>query len=220
MKWESKNNAGQYEFNDLSGCRANNPYWNAPQNQAPLTKGRWYALDLKTKPITNAKIQGSLYQDILKIEEADGAPSSGTMPEPRANDEPPWLDEDPLFASKPELDQVPEDRPERPNNGIVVEGVVQGHLEKLAVNLCNAEAGGNPIEMWQLRTKRDLLFHELKQISIMPPHWCHEHEEPRRATKAGSYVHPFIDGDQQVFCTEKGLVDGTGKPLTGDPEGE
>jgi len=56
---------------------------------------------------------------------------------------------------------------------------------------------------------------------VQPEGWCFDHDVPRRVTKAGSYVHPFIDGDQQVFCTKAGLLDSTGKPITGDPvEGE
>ena len=130
-------------------------------------------------------------------------------------------DVDELFTGKPEPDRG---HAEKPNAGITVEGVVQGHLEKLAVDLLLGEqnqghiAIGAPIEMWQIREKRDLLFHELKQIPIQEPYWCHEHNSRRKQSPAGTYVHPHKDGDQAVFCTPDGLVDGTGAPANTESE--
>lgn len=108
-----------------------------------------------------------------------------------------------------------EPRTERPNTGIVVEGVVQGHLEKLATDLYNAERDiSEPIDYLRIRKIRDAFFHLVKEVPIAPEHWCYEHQAARRATKSGSYVHQL--GDQ--WCSEDGLYDTRGQPVTEEPK--
>jgi len=103
-----------------------------------------------------------------------------------------------------------------PNKGIVVEGVVQGHLEKLAVDLylgIHAQIGEAP-NYSLIREIRDGLYHQVKQQPIQPEHYCYEDEAPRQPTKAGTWVHPFGDG---LFCSEtRGLLDAQGNPVQGD----
>ena len=226
MKWESHKNAGQYQFNDLAGCRENNPYWNAPSNFETLTKGKWYSLYLKTKPIPNAKVQGSLYQDIVKIEEVSGpAITSAEYDSYRPPDED-WHNDAPTdedwdnMGGDPRA-QEPQGNAEKPNKGIVVEGVVQGHLEKLAVDLYTQlrREGWDenlPINFPYIREIRDAFFHHVKEHSIMPLHYCYPHEQTRERTPAGTWVHPVDIDDQTVFCTADGLKDGLGNPVGGE----
>ena len=73
--------------------------------------------------------------------------------------------------------------PENPDVSIKikVEGVVQGHLEKLAVDLYIAEGvdtfrnDGLP-DYLRIREIRDGFFHHVTEHSIMPQHWCYTHD--------------------------------------------
>lgn len=132
-------------------------------------------------------------------------------------------DVDELFAGKPEPGEEPSEKPN------TVEGVVQGHLENMAVDLYVAQIDywkhqfkDGPIETYTtdainyqaIREIRDSLFHQVKEEPIQPVGYCYAHETQRKQSPMGTYVHPYTDGDQHVFCTPDGLVDGTGAPRT------
>ena len=82
-----------------------------------------------------------------------------------------------------------------------VEGIVQGHLEKLAMDWFTASF--TPAELRQIphnialntiRLMRDELFHDLKSLSIAPTHYCYDHEMSRARTKKGTWCHPLEGG--------------------------
>jgi hypothetical protein len=87
-----------------------------------------------------------------------------------------------------------------------VEGIVQGHLEKLAMDWFTASF--TPAELRQIphnialhtiRLLRDELFHDLKSLAIAPTHYCYEHEMSRARGKSGKWGHP-LEGGQ--WCIE------------------
>jgi hypothetical protein len=98
------------------------------------------------------------------------------------------------------------------------EGVVQGAMEKLAMTWFTASF--TPIELRQIphnialetiRLMRDELFHDLKSLSIAPPHYCYDHEKSRgKSRKSGAWGHPMTDG---AWC-----IEGEGTPLIPAPD--
>ena len=90
-----------------------------------------------------------------------------------------------------------------------VEGVVQGHVEKLAMDWFTASF--TPAELRQIphnialntiRLMRDELFHDLKSLSIAPTHYCYDHEMSRARAKSGNWGHPLEGGE---WCVERDL---------------
>ena len=82
-----------------------------------------------------------------------------------------------------------------------VEGIVQGHVEKLAMDWFTASF--TPAELRQIphnialntiRLLRDELFHDLKSLAIAPTHYCYEHEMSRARGKSGKWGHPLEGG--------------------------
>ena len=99
-----------------------------------------------------------------------------------------------------------------------VEGIVQGHLEKLAMDWFTASF--TPAELRQIphnialntiRLMRDELFHDLKSLSIAPTHYCYDHEMSRARAKSGNWGHPLEGGE---WCIEPT------KPTPADPDEE
>ena len=89
-----------------------------------------------------------------------------------------------------------------------VEGIVQGHVEKLAMDwfigsFTPAEVRQVPhhIVLHTLRLMRDELFWDLKSHAIAPEHYCYDHEMSRAIAKNGSgqWGHP-LEGGQ--WCIE------------------
>ena len=87
-----------------------------------------------------------------------------------------------------------------------VEGIVQGHVEKLAMAWFTASF--TPAELRQIphnialntiRLMRDELFHDLKSLSIAPTHYCYDHEMSRARAKSGNWGHPLEGGE---WCVE------------------
>ena len=87
-----------------------------------------------------------------------------------------------------------------------VEGVVQGHVEKLAMDWFTASF--TPAELRQIphnialntiRLMRDELFHDLKSLAIAPTHYCYDHEMSRARAKSGNWGHPLEGGE---WCVE------------------
>ena len=87
-----------------------------------------------------------------------------------------------------------------------VEGIVQGHVEKLAMQWFTASF--TPAELRQIphnialhtiRLLRDELFHDLKSLAIAPTHYCYEHEMSRARGKSGKWGLP-LEGGQ--WCIE------------------
>ena len=81
-----------------------------------------------------------------------------------------------------------------------VEGIVQGHVEKLAMDwftgsFTPAELRQVPhhIALHTLRLMRDELFWNLKSHAIAPEHYCYEHEMSRARGKSGRWGHPMDD---------------------------
>ena len=188
----------QYQFDNLED------YWSIGKNTAPHAGG-WYSLELSTKPADKG-----MWRDIVRIEDVDG-PATSTMPESsvdRATDEA-WDG----MGDKSAMD--PENRSERANKGIIVEGVVQGHLEKLATDLYISEGSLHiaGIDYTRIREIRDGFFHHVKEHPIMPLHWCYTHEEPRRPTKADSWFHEVGGGN---YCSEDGILDAQGNKVEGE----
>ena len=90
-----------------------------------------------------------------------------------------------------------------------VEGIVQGHVEKLAMAWFTASF--TPAELRQIphnialntiRLMRDELFHDLKSLSIAPAHYCYAHEMSRARAKSGNWGHPLEGGE---WCVERDL---------------
>ena len=90
-----------------------------------------------------------------------------------------------------------------------VEGIVQGHLEKLAMDWFTASF--TPAELRQIphnialntiRLMRDELFHDLKSLAIAPTHYCYDHEMSRARAKSGNWGHPLEGGE---WCVERDL---------------
>lgn len=110
---------------------------------------------------------------------------------------------DKQFTGKP-------DQSQRPNAGIKVEGVVQGHLEKLAVDLYvfgGAHYPGEVIDYLRIREIRDAFFHQVKEKPIQPEHYCYEHSAQMNKGNTG-YGHKVEDG----WCIENaGIVMDEGK---------
>ena len=112
-------------------------------------------------------------------------------------------------------DQEPQGRAERPIAGIEVEGVVQGHLEKLAVDLYIAEgadtshANGLP-DYLRIREIRDGFFHNVKEHSIMPQHHCYPHDVGRNRDNHDRWYHKV----GEHWCVEgAGVLDSDGNPV-------
>ena len=86
-----------------------------------------------------------------------------------------------------------------------VEGIVQGHVEKLAMDWFTASF--TPEELRQIphdaalqtiRLMRDELFWSLKSNAIAPLHYCYEHEQSRGMGKGGGWGHSWDGG----WCIE------------------
>ncbi len=101
-------------------------------------------------------------------------------------------------------------RAESPNAGIVVEGVVQGHLEKLAVDLyvrLRAEGWdeGQPVNYTYIREIRDGLYHQVKKQLIRPEHFCYEHSTQMQHGNTG-YGHRVAEENAWCIEGQPGLV--------------
>jgi hypothetical protein len=90
-----------------------------------------------------------------------------------------------------------------------VEGIVQGHVEKLAMawftaSFTPAELREIPhnIALQTIRLMRDELFHDLKSLSIAPTHYCYDHEMSRARSSRGNWGHPLEGGE---WCIERDL---------------
>jgi hypothetical protein len=145
---------------------------------------------------------GQSEDDLVDSTEAGGDPDVGTRGRVRIipdDDGPRFLEEE---ARKPVTDSGKfKGSPFPP-----VEGIVQGHLEKLAMDWFTASF--TPTELRQIphnialhtiRLLRDELFHDLKSLSIAPTHYCYEHEMSRARAKSGNWGHPLEGGE---WCVE------------------
>ena len=102
---------------------------------------------------------------------------------------------------------------EKPNAGIEVQGIVQGHLEKLAVDLYRTECAllhasstasdaGSDIDYLRIREIRDNFFHQVKEKPIQHEHFCYEHEAQMQKGNTG-YGHKVEGG----WCIEdRGII--------------
>jgi len=156
---------------------------------------------LKTNKDDDGKI-GSYWWNITRIikegerEEAPPAPDVGTQGEDAGAEPPPPRRPGPVTDSGGFKGS-----PFPP-----VEGVVQGHVEKLAMDWFTASF--TPAELRQIphnialntiRLMRDELFHDLKSLSIAPTHYCYDHEMSRARAKSGNWGHPLEGGE---WCVE------------------
>ena len=99
-------------------------------------------------------------------------------------------------------------------------GEIQGHLEKLAVELYvgTEDFGDKDYDeiILDIRRLRDQLFHGLKTYPPAPLHYCYRHERSRdRSKKSGMWGHPTTDGS---WCLEGGTPTPDPKPDL-SPEG-
>jgi len=103
-----------------------------------------------------------------------------------------------------------------------VEGIVQGHVEKLAMDWFTASF--TPAELRQvphniaiqtIRLMRDELFHDLKSLSIAPTHYCYEHEMSRARAKSGNWGHPLEGGK---WCIERNEPPPPADPDESEPD--
>ena len=83
-------------------------------------------------------------------------------------------------------------------------GEIQGHLEKLAVELYigteDVEGKDYTEIIHEIRLLRDQIFHDLKSHRPAPLHYCYEHEMSRgKSRKTGAWGHPNTDGS---WCVE------------------
>jgi len=156
---------------------------------------------LKTNKDDDGKF-GSYWWNITRIikegerEEAPPAPDVGTQGEDAGAEPPPPRRPGPVTDSGGFKGS-----PFPP-----VEGVVQGHVEKLAMDWFTASF--TPAELRQIphnialntiRLMRDELFHDLKSLSIAPTHYCYDHEMSRARAKSGNWGHPLEGGE---WCVE------------------
>ena len=103
-----------------------------------------------------------------------------------------------------------------------VEGVVQGAMEKLAMEWFTASF--TPAELRQvphniaiqtIRLMRDELFHDLKSLAIAPTHYCYEHEMSRARAKSGNWGHPLEGGK---WCIERNEPPPPADPDESEPD--
>ena len=156
---------------------------------------------LKTNKDDDGKF-GSYWWNITRIikegerEEAPPAPDVGTQGEDAGAEPPPPRRPGPVTDSGGFKGS-----PFPP-----VEGVVQGHVEKLAMDWFTASF--TPAELREIphnialntiRLMRDELFHDLKSLSIAPTHYCYDHEMSRARAKSGNWGHPLEGGE---WCVE------------------
>jgi len=111
----------------------------------------------------------------------------------------------------------PQNAPVSPNKGIVVEGVVQGHLEKLAVDLYvqlrkEGWDEGLDINYVQIRILRDSLYHNLKNKPIMPQGYCYLHEVGRNLDSKKRWYHK----DGENYCMPEGIFNAEGEQVDGN----
>lgn len=96
------------------------------------------------------------------------------------------------------------------NAGIKVEGVVQGHVEKLAVDLYRSylpELLGD-IDYLKIREIRDSFFHQVKEKPIMPIGYCYRHESGTNLDSHGNHYHKV----EENYCINgEYFVDGNGE---------
>jgi hypothetical protein len=167
---------------------------------------------LKEKKEDDGKI-GSYWWNITRIikegerEEAPPAPDVGTQGEDDGAESPPPRRPGP--GTGPTSIRALSTSPPGGFKGSPfppVEGVVQGHVEKLAMDWFTASF--TPAELRQIphnialntiRLMRDELFHDLKSLSIAPTHYCYDHEMPRARAKSGNWGHPLEGGE---WCVE------------------
>jgi len=156
---------------------------------------------LKEKKEDDGKI-GSYWWNITRIikegerEEAPPAPDVGTQGEDAGAEPPPSRRPGPVTDSGGF----------KGSSFPPVEGVVQGHVEKLAMDWFTASF--TPAELRQIphnialntiRLMRDELFHDLKSLAIAPTHYCYDHEMSRARAKSGNWGHPLEGGE---WCVE------------------
>jgi len=170
---------------------------------------------LKEKKEDDGKI-GSYWWNITRIIK-DGDPGWPTEPYTTLEPEyvPPAEDVGPpqgTDADGPRILEAEARKPVTDSGGFKgssfppVEGVVQGHVEKLAMDWFTASF--TPAELRQIphnialntiRLMRDELFHDLKSLSIAPTHYCYDHEMSRARAKSGNWGHPLEGGE---WCVE------------------
>ena len=169
-------------------------------------EGQMVTVQLVVEKLKNNKEDdgkfGSYWWNIMRIikegerEEAPPAPDVGTQGEDAGAESPPPRRPGPVTDSGGFKGS-----PFPP-----VEGVVQGHVEKLAMDWFTASF--TPAELRQIphnialntiRLMRDELFHDLKSLSIAPTHYCYDHEMSRARAKSGNWGHPLEGGE---WCVE------------------
>ena len=207
---QSQYNATQYSFEGLEG------YWETG-NQGALALGIAYVVGLATKLKGGNSQPGSMYRDVASVrmatpEESNGVPTGGgwsaDIPDSPVQ---PHVSRNPPHQQYQQPQQAPAPQQPAPVNVNAtprVEGVVQGHVEKLAVDLYNAQRDiSQPINYQAIREIRDAFFHQVKEKPIMSEHYCYDHEEPRREDSKQRWFHNTGDN----FCMEYiGVMDSQG----------
>ena len=124
----------------------------------------------------------------------------GTIPKDQSTNGTTTYSPNQLFGNAPTVN----------SDSIEVRGDIQGHLEKLAVDLYIGVMGISlsdnldQINYQHIRMIRDRLYHNVKDELIRPLYYCYEHDEVRHY-KDGEYIHDLTkhkgrDLDEGSYC--------------------
>lgn len=199
---------GQMEYKvqiKKPNLRGPESFW-APENVAYSLKGmagKTITLDLVSDRVRDDRPEDDKYWNYWCKVVGLHKPSAQTAEERDA------ANGEMTMAANPQPTAQPQDNGFNPLKFPDVEGIVQGHLEKLAMDLfvashTTAELKKMPqgTAIHRVRLTRDALFHDLKSHLIAPAHYCFEHEKSRGYNKnRGTWFHPNTDGS---FCIEGG----------------
>ena len=139
-----------------------------------------------------------------------GRPASptGTMPESNADRK---VEE--LFTGKPEPGQEPRETVDSLDTKIL-----KGQAFNAAYHLIAAKCIDNPLWPVELgiRHLRDILYHEVLEKPVAPPHYCYKHEQARLKDAQDRWWH-HVGAN---YCVEgsNGILDAKGQPVEGDAE--
>ncbi|MDA0771067.1 MAG: hypothetical protein O2821_12735 [Chloroflexi bacterium] len=184
--------------------------WAEVEGMAVNDHREWVIVRGNLKDGKNAQYASSFFWNWDQSGKAQPAPNANPNDE-LFEDDAPW--QDPRSGPLPTQTQPALPKPTRTppqGQGLHVEGVVQGHVEKLAVDLYNAQRDiSEPIDYREIRRIRDAFFHNVKEQPIQPVGYCYVHEVGRNQDskkrwyhKAGANYCILEDGKDVIFDAE------------------
>ena len=171
----------QYEFHELPGH-----YWE--WNKFALEPGSIYEVTLTTMPNPGHNDYLDVRSAVLKTAPENGYPHEPLFDGPLPQDSPT------LAPGAPEA-SWPQ-----------VEGIVKGHVEKIAVRLYvalfpDASPNIDNTGLAFIRGLRDRVYHQLTNQPIAPVGYCYIHEQTCKQGKTGAWGHRHED----TWCIDGGI---------------